>query len=127
MFFWHMRAWTDFLQMTGTFFLTLLFSIEVGVASDSFLLAQGATLLPRHAATPQSRKADRMLRDDTPTLTKPSDWTRRVRGVLLDPRRAKVDADADQDHWQTAQHGGMGPDRRGRGGAGGASGSGAYA
>lgn len=57
MFFWHMRAWTDFLQMTGTFFLTLLFSIEVGVASDSFLLAQGGTLRPRHAATPQSRKA----------------------------------------------------------------------
>ncbi|RSH94758.1 hypothetical protein EHS25_004564 [Saitozyma podzolica] len=39
MFFWHMRAWTDFLQMTGTFILTLLFSIETGlVASVVFSL-----------------------------------------------------------------------------------------
>jgi hypothetical protein len=29
MFFWRMRAWTDFLQMVGTFFLTLFLSIEV--------------------------------------------------------------------------------------------------
>lgn len=29
-YFWKMRAWPDFLQMTGTFLLTLLFSIEVG-------------------------------------------------------------------------------------------------
>ena len=29
MFLWRMRAWTDFLQMTGTFVLTILFSIEV--------------------------------------------------------------------------------------------------
>lgn len=28
LFFWRMRAWTDFLQMTGTFFLTLCFSME---------------------------------------------------------------------------------------------------
>jgi MFS superfamily sulfate permease-like transporter len=34
-----MRAWTDFLQMTGTFFLTLFFSIETGlVASVVFSL-----------------------------------------------------------------------------------------
>lgn len=38
-FFWKMRAWTDFAQMTGTFLLTLLFSIEVGlVASVGFSL-----------------------------------------------------------------------------------------
>ncbi|KAI9632716.1 sulfate transporter family-domain-containing protein [Dioszegia hungarica] len=38
-FLWRMRAWTDFLQMTGTFFLTLLFSIETGlVASVVFSL-----------------------------------------------------------------------------------------
>lgn len=30
-----MRAWTDFLQMTGTFFLTLLFSIEVRLSPPS--------------------------------------------------------------------------------------------
>lgn len=30
-FYWKMGAWTDFLQMTGTFLLTLLFSIEIGV------------------------------------------------------------------------------------------------
>ncbi|WWD16428.1 hypothetical protein CI109_100854 [Kwoniella shandongensis] len=39
MYFWKMRAWTDFLQMTGTFFLTLVFSIELGlVASVVFSL-----------------------------------------------------------------------------------------
>ncbi|KAK4689920.1 hypothetical protein P7C73_g207, partial [Tremellales sp. Uapishka_1] len=39
LFFWRMRAWTDFLQMTGTFFLTLFFSIELGlVASVGFSL-----------------------------------------------------------------------------------------
>ncbi|KAL7424649.1 hypothetical protein Q5752_000333 [Cryptotrichosporon argae] len=38
-FFWRMRAWTDFAQMTGTFFLTLFFSIELGlVASVGFSL-----------------------------------------------------------------------------------------
>ncbi|KAK8861653.1 hypothetical protein IAR55_002476 [Kwoniella newhampshirensis] len=38
-YFWKMRAWTDFLQMTGTFFLTLVFSIELGlVASVVFSL-----------------------------------------------------------------------------------------
>ncbi|RXK40370.1 endoplasmic reticulum protein [Tremella mesenterica] len=38
-FFWKMGAWTDFLQMTGTFFLTLFFSIELGlVASVVFSL-----------------------------------------------------------------------------------------
>ena len=26
---WRLKAWTDFAQMTGTFFLTLVFSIEV--------------------------------------------------------------------------------------------------
>ena len=31
LFFWRMRAWTDFAQMTGTFFLTLCFSIEVRI------------------------------------------------------------------------------------------------
>ena len=29
LFFWRMRAWTDFALMTGTFILTLCFSIEV--------------------------------------------------------------------------------------------------
>jgi hypothetical protein len=52
MFFWHMRAWTDFLQMTGTFILTLLFSIEVGVASNAPLPARGATLRPSGPSTP---------------------------------------------------------------------------
>ncbi|WVQ78791.1 hypothetical protein IAT38_000882 [Cryptococcus sp. DSM 104549] len=39
MLFWRLGAWTDFLQMVGTFFLTLFFSIELGlVASVVFSL-----------------------------------------------------------------------------------------
>lgn len=39
MFFWRMGAWTDFLQMVGTFMLTLFFSVELGlVASVGFSL-----------------------------------------------------------------------------------------
>ncbi|WVN84882.1 uncharacterized protein L203_100018 [Cryptococcus depauperatus CBS 7841] len=39
LYFWKLGAWTDFLQMVGTFFLTLLFSIELGlVASVVFSL-----------------------------------------------------------------------------------------
>ncbi|ORY29822.1 sulfate transporter family-domain-containing protein [Naematelia encephala] len=38
-YFWKMRAWTDFFQMFGTFILTILFSIETGlVASVVFSL-----------------------------------------------------------------------------------------
>ena len=36
LFIWRMRAWTDFLQMTGTFVLTLWFSIEVRSLSLPF-------------------------------------------------------------------------------------------
>ncbi|WOO80799.1 Putative sulfate transporter [Vanrija pseudolonga] len=49
-FFWKMKAWTDFLQMTGTFLLTLLFSIEVGVVASvcfSLLLVIQRSTQPR--------------------------------------------------------------------------------
>lgn len=49
-FFWKMKAWTDFLQMTGTFLLTILFSIEVGVVASvcfSLLLVIQRSTQPR--------------------------------------------------------------------------------
>lgn len=41
MFLWRMRAWTDFLQMTGTFVLTILFSIEVSWSMHTQLRTSG--------------------------------------------------------------------------------------
>lgn len=49
-YYWKMRAWPDFIQMAGTFLLTLLFSIEVGVVASvgfSLLLVIQNSTRPR--------------------------------------------------------------------------------
>ncbi|OWT39498.1 endoplasmic reticulum protein [Cryptococcus neoformans Bt1] len=50
LYFWRMGAWTDFLQMVGTFFLTLCFSIELGLVASvvfSLILVIQSTSQPR--------------------------------------------------------------------------------
>ncbi|WWC88093.1 uncharacterized protein L201_002997 [Kwoniella dendrophila CBS 6074] len=37
MYFYKMKAWTDFMQMTGTFILTLFFSMEIGLVASVVL------------------------------------------------------------------------------------------
>ncbi|BEI93842.1 uncharacterized protein CcaverHIS019_0603010 [Cutaneotrichosporon cavernicola] len=49
-YYWRMRAWPDFIQMAGTFLLTILFSIEVGVVASvgfSLLLVIQNSTKPR--------------------------------------------------------------------------------
>lgn len=79
LFVWRMRAWTDFLQMVGTFFLTFLFSVEVSKAISYISFADISV-----------------------------DRSHCQRCLLTHTGSAEVDADADQDHWEVAQHGRMG-------------------
>lgn len=73
LFVWRMRAWTDFLQMVGTFFLTFLFSVEVSKAISYISFADISV-----------------------------DRSHCQRCLLSHTGSAEVDADADQDHWEVA-------------------------
>lgn len=79
MFFWRMRAWTDFAQMTGTFILTLFFSIEVSCKALSTCARELMV-----------------------------DWPYCQCCLFIDPRRAKVNTNQDKDYRQITEHRRMG-------------------
>jgi high affinity sulfate transporter 1 len=80
-YYWRMRAWPDGIQMAGTFLLTLLFSIEVGVvASVGFSLL----LVIQHSTQPRIKIIGRRPdSDDWVPIDEDEEAQEEIPGVLV--------------------------------------------